>query len=123
MSSPTTPSDPTTPVTTEAAAADVHSALDGVEEKFKNLYGKVSAEVKKLLGHLHSQADGLATDAEADVKEDMAEAKDDVQTVTVTGQSALGGGVNPNAVTPTTPAPNIPVQQEAQQTLPPTQIP
>lgn len=125
MSTPepsTTEPSTTEPTTKLEATEDVHTALDSVEEAFKSLYGKVSTEVKKLLGHLHNQADGLVKEGESDLDEDQTEAKEDVQTVTVTGQSALGGGVNPNAVTPTTPVPNIPVQQESTQVVPPTNL-
>lgn len=111
---------PSVPATKDAAVEQVHSALDTVEEAFRTAFGALDAKVKTLLSHLHQQAEGVDATVEEDVKTDVTEAEGDVKTITVSGQSALGGGVNPNAVHPTTPAPNIPVQQETQQVVPQT---
>lgn len=114
-----TSTEDTTPETKDAAVEQVHSALDSVEQAFRDAFGTLSDKVKTLLGHLHKQAEGVDATIEDDLKADVAEAESDVKTITVTGQSATGGGVNPNAVHPTTPTANPPVQTETQQVVPP----
>lgn len=110
-----------TPIDSDEARSALHTALEDVEAAFQNLYGKVSSKVAALLSHLHGQAESLTDEAETDAKEDASEVAADVKTITVTGQSALGGGVNPNAVHPTSPPANVPVQTETQQVVPPVQ--
>lgn len=92
------------PQTKNEAVSQVHTALDTVESAFKNAFGGLSAKVKTLLGHLHNQADGVATAVEGDlgqdvgeVKQDMSKAYDAVPVDGATGQGATGGGSNPNA--------------------------
>lgn len=87
------------PTTKDAAVTEVHNALDTVETAFKNAFGALSDKVQTLLAHLHKQADGVVTDVQADLGQDVTEVKQDAASVidATTGQGVTGGGSNPNA--------------------------
>lgn len=87
------------PATKDAAVTEVHSALDAVENAFKHAYGTLSDKVQTLLAHLHKQADGVSTEVEGDLGQDVTEVKQDAASVidAATGQTVTGGGSNPNA--------------------------
>lgn len=78
-----------TPVTKDAAVTEVHSALDTVETAFKTAFGALSEKVETLLAHLHSQADGVATNVEGDLGQDGTEVEQDAASVAdaATGKS------------------------------------